>query len=318
MLYIQLRKDVKNTMAYKCRITVATPTFNRAYIIENLYKSLQAQSFQDFEWLVIDDGSSDNTKELFGKWAHEENAFAIRYCPKENGGKHSAVNFALEQAEGELFFVMDSDDILTDDALEKIDRWFSELEKDESIAGITANKGTGTHDTPNAIFSSRYLDKSLLEMKTYRENGSLVLDGERAMVFYTDIHRKYPYPVFAGERFMTEAVVYNRMAADGYKMRFYNDIVCVYEYQPDGLTRTGSSLFLNNPKGYGLWLREKAKFEKMSWRNRLKMYYTFTCDLSGRLSVKEIADYIGAPYVVIGCMKLGHELVEFLRKCLVK
>ena len=94
---------------------------------------------------------------------------------------------------------------------------------------------------------------------------------------------------------MTEAVVYNRMAADGYKMRFYNDIVCVYEYQPDGLTRSGSSLFLNNPKGYGLWLREKAKFEKISRLQRLKMYYTFTCDLSNKLSAQEIADCIGAP-----------------------
>lgn len=293
------------------RITVFTPTYNRAHIIENLYRSLQRQTFCDFEWLIVDDGSADNTEALVSAWQREDNKFPVRYCKKENGGKHTAINKALELAEGELFFVMDSDDYLTDDALEKLAAWESELPKNGTFCGVAGNLGTSETETPNRVFEGEYHEGTLLDRYS-------VVDGERAMVFYTDIHRKYPYPVFDGERFMTEAVVYNRMAADGYKMRFYNDIVCVYEYQPDGLTRTGSSLFLNNPKGYGLWLREKAKFEKMSWRNRLKMYYTFTCDLSGRLSVKEIADYIGAPYVVIGCVKLGHELVQFLRKCLVK
>lgn len=104
------------------------------------------------------------------------------------------------------------------------------------------------------------------------------------------------------------------MAADGYKMRFYNDIICVYEYQPDGLTRSGSALFLNNPKGYGLWLREKAKFEKMPLLARLKMYYTFTCDLSDRLHAEEIADAIGAPYAFIAIMSLAHRLVQHMHK----
>jgi glycosyltransferase involved in cell wall biosynthesis len=293
------------------KITVFTSTYNRAHMIENLYRSLQRQTFRDFEWLIVDDGSSDNTEEVIAAWQREENDFSIRYHKKANGGKHTAINRALELAAGKLFFVVDSDDYLTDDALEKLASWEETLPAGEKYCGVAGNLGTGERETPNSLFDGEYLDGTLLDRYS-------VVNGERAMVFYTDIHREYPYPVFAGERFMTEAVVYNRMAADGYNMRFYNDIVCVYEYQPDGLTRTGSSLFLNNPKGYGLWLREKAKFEKVSGRNRLKMYYTFTCDLSDRLSAKEIADCIGAPYVVIGCIKLGHELVQFLRKCLVK
>lgn len=297
-------------MEHKRRITVATPSFNRAHIIGNLYKSLQAQSFQDFEWLVIDDGSSDDTKLLFEKWVHEENVFTIRYFQKENGGKHSAVNLALELAEGEIFFVMDSDDILTNDALEKIDRWFFEIEKNGDIAGIAANKGISDTDTPNAMFSALYLEKSLLEMKTYRENDKPVLDGERAMAFFTDIYRKYPYPVFAGERFVTEAVVYNRMAADGYKMRFFNDILCIYEYQSDGLTRMGSKLFINNPKGYGLWLRERAEYMGISWLEKMKMYYTFTCDLAAYYDAKLIAECIGAPKWMIQSIVSIRRLVK--------
>ena len=105
------------------KITVFTPTYNRAYIIENLYRSLQRQTVKDFEWLVIDDGSTDNTQELFDKWISEENAFPIRYYKQRNGGKCRAINRALDLAQGELFFTVDSDDYLTKDALEKVMRW---------------------------------------------------------------------------------------------------------------------------------------------------------------------------------------------------
>ena len=110
------------------------------------------------------------------------------------------------------------------------------------------------------------------------------IDGERALAFFTEIHKKYRYPEYSGEKFMTEAVIYNRMANDGYKMRFYNDIVWIYEYRSDGLTKAGNSLFLNNPRGYGLWLKEKALFMNFSLIKRIKMYYTFSCDLIGKYS----------------------------------
>lgn len=285
------------------RITVFTPTYNRAHTIENLYRSLQRQTFRDFEWLIVDDGSSDNTEEVIAVWQMEENNFPIRYYKKENGGKHTAINAALKLAEGELFFVVDSDDYLTDDALQKIALWEEKLPKDGAYCGVAGNLGTSETETPNRRFPDEYHEGTLLDRYS-------VVDGERALAFYTEIHRKYRYPVFEGERFMTEAVVYNRMAADGYKMRFYNDIVCVYEYQPDGLTRSGSSLFLNNPKGYGLWLREKAKFERASLAKRLKMYYTFTCDLSGRLRTGEIADCIGAPKILIRLIACVRKIIK--------
>lgn len=271
------------------KITVFTPTYNRAHIIENLYRSLQRQTFRDFEWLIVDDGSTDGTAELVTSWSA---FFPIRYYHKENGGKHTAINTALDLAEGELFFTVDSDDYLTDDALEKLAKWEAEFPADGRYCGVAGNLGTSPTETPNRIFAGEYHEGTLLDRYS-------AVDGERAMAFYTEIHRKYPYPVFDGEKFMTEAVVYNRMAADGYRMRFYNDIIWVYEYQEDGLTKAGSKLFLNNPRGYGLWLREKAKFERVSLLKRLKMYYTFTCDLSGRLTAKEIADCIGAPEMLV-------------------
>lgn len=279
------------------KVTVFTPTYNRAYIIENLYRSLQRQTCTDFEWLIVDDGSADDTAELFAAWQQENNAFPIRYYWQENGGKHRAINHGLELAQGELFFTVDSDDYLTDDALEKIIGWSADLAKDTKYCGIAGNLGTSHEETPNSRFETPYYEGDALDRYG-------VVDGERAMVFFTDIHRQYPYPTFCGEKFMTEAVAWNRMAADGYKMRFYNDIIWIYEYQEDGLTKAGNSIFANNPFGYGLWLREKADFQNVLAKDKLKMYYAFTCELSDKLRVGEMACCIGAPVLLIGVLKL--------------
>lgn len=283
------------------KLTIFTPTYNRAYIIENLYRSLQRQTATDFEWLVVDDGSQDNTAELFQKWQAEANPFPIRYYYKENGGKCWAINYALDLAEGELFFTVDSDDYLTDDAVEKVLSWVESLPSDEEFCGVAGNLGTETNQTPNTIFSKPYLDGTALDR--YRN-----IDGERAMVFYTEIHRKYKYPVFENEKFMTEAVAWNRMAANGYKMRFYNDIIWIYEYLEDGLTKAGNKLFLNNPRGYGLWQRERAEFEHWSVLHKFRLIYGFTCELYKLYDVKTIAECIQTSPLLIHFCILLHKL----------
>lgn len=283
------------------KITVFTPTYNRAYIIHNLYKSLQRQTFKDFEWLIVDDGSSDGTEALVYKWQKESNPFEIRYYKTKNGGKCRAINRALEIAEGELFFTVDSDDYLTDDALDKLNQWEQSLPRNGSYCGVAGNLGTAPDETPNNYFDTEYYEGTALDR--YHN-----VDGERAMAFYTEIHRKYRYPEFPGENFMTEAVTWNRMANDGYKMRFYNDIIWIYEYKEDGLTKSGSKLFLNNPRGYGLWLREKAAFQHFGLYKKMRMYYTFTCDMSFQKNIKVIAECIGAPRIVVAIFRHIHNL----------
>lgn len=299
---------------YKYRITLFTPTYNRAYIIENLYNSIKNQTFKDFEWLVVDDGSTDNTEELFKKWQDEDNDFLIRYYKTPNGGKHRAINRGLDLAEGEIFFTMDSDDTLTEEALEKVDLWFNEIKDIPYMAGIIANRGYTEYETINPPFKEDFLDKTMLDMYTYHENGEYVLNGERAIVFYTDIHKKYRFPEYDGENFMTECVVYNRMANDGYKMRFYKDIIWVFEYLEDGLTKSGTSIFLKNPRGYGLSLKEKAQFLGDSLLKKLKMYYTFTCDLSNLYNTKIIAKCISAPRFLIAFFKKVHDVRMVIKK----
>lgn len=285
------------------KITVFTPTYNRAYIIENLYRSLQRQSFTDFEWLVVDDGSSDNTEELFEKWSKENNNFEIRYYKKENGGKHRAINYALDKAKGELFFTVDSDDYLTDDALSKVDEWEKGLDKGKKFAGIVANRGYDKDNTINNYFEEEYLDLDLMQMYTYSENGKRVLSGERALIFYTDIHRLYKYPEFEDENFMTEAVTWNRMANDGYLVRYYNDIIWIFEYLEDGLTKAGNKLFIENPRGYALWLIEKAKFEGKNKIDMIKVYYSIYCELYNKYTSKQIAEFLNLSLIKVNILK---------------
>ena len=292
---------------WQYRITVFTPTYNRAYILENLYRSLQRQSYTDFEWLVVDDGSSDGTDKLFEAWQKEDNPFPIRYVRQENGGKCRAINHGLALAQGELFFTVDSDDYLTDDALEKVDRWEKELPRDGNFCGFVANRGTAPDVTPNTLFPEPYRDGTLLDFY-------YGVDGERAFIFYTAIHRAYLYPEFPGENFMIESITWNRMAHDGYRVRFYNDIIWIWEYIEDGLTRKGYEIFLRNPRGTGLWFREKAEFLHYPLRTKLGMWYGYVCDTMDMMSDGEIAESIAMPRALVAPMRWTHILSHKIRK----
>ena len=294
-------------MEYAYPITVFTPTYNRAYIIENLYHSLQRQTFQNFEWLVVDDGSADNTESLFDQWRQEESPFPIRYVKQENGGKCRAINRGLELAQGKLFFTVDSDDYLTDDALEKIVVWEKDLPKDQKFCGFAGNLGTSPDTTPNKPLPGAYFDDTAFDRYG-------IVEGERASVFYTEIHCKYRYPEFPGEKFITEAVAWNRMAHDGYRMRFFNDIIWIYEYKEDGLTKSGYDLFLNNPQGTALFFREKAVFFHYPLKTKLGMWYGFTCDAMDRCTNAQIAEYIDMPCLLVEPMKQLHNFIQFIRR----
>lgn len=293
-------------MNFDYKVTVFTPTYNRAYILGQLYHSLQRQTCTVFEWLIVDDGSIDDTETLVAGWMEEKNPFPIRYYKQENGGKCRAINKGLTLARGELFFNVDSDDYLTDDALEKIVRWESELPRDQKYCGVSGNLGTSETETPNRPFPGEYFDGTLL-------NRYDKVDGERALVFYTEIHRRYLYPDCPGEKFMTEAVTWNRMAHDGYRMRFYNDIIWVYEYKPDGLTRAGWKLFWENPQGTGIFQREKAAFLKFPIYKVFLMWYGYMTEPGMHCTMQQCAQYIGMPGWLIKPMLAVHSLVQILK-----
>lgn len=294
-------------MQFKHNITVFTPTYNRAYILENLYRSLQRQTCAEFEWLIVDDGSSDNTGQLVESWQQEGNPFSIRYHRQENGGKCRAINTGLQLAEGRLFLNVDSDDYLTDDAIEKVLFWESRLPAEGKFCAVAGNLGTGPQETPNTPLPGEYFDGNAFDRYG-------VVEGERAFAFYTEIHRQYLYPDCPGEKFMTEAVTWNRMAHDGYRIRFYNDIIWIYEYKPDGLTQAGDRLFWENPQGTGIFFREKAEFLGHSLGQRLGLWYGFATENFGRCTDAQIAEYIDMPLWLVRPFRWIHTMMQTLRK----
>ena len=294
-------------MAYKYKITLFTPTYNGAYIINRLYESIQRQTFRNFEWIVYDDGSTDNTEELVQKWINDKNDFPIRFYKGKNGGKCRATNRALEVADGEMFFIIDSDDYLTDDACEKINGWMESIRDLKDYCGIVANRGqtptetrnTTWRDDPNSPWYQKpYRDATFLER--YPEATDYPIDGERAEVFWTDIFKRYPYPEFEGENYLSPNIPWMRMAHDGYTIRVFEDIIWIWEYLDDGLTINGAfKRYLNNPKGYFLWQTEKAKFLKLPLTHQISLYYSFYCDFHEQYTIKQIASYSNVPLIWI-------------------
>lgn len=268
------------------KITVFTPTYNRGYTIEKLYRSLQQQTFTDFEWLVIDDGSTDSTEELFKEWFNENNPFVIRYYKVENGGKHRAINKATDLAKGELFFIVDSDDYLVKDALESIINWEQTLENSESFCGISGNRGKSRSDYIGTTFDGEYIDATSLERNKFN------ITGDKAEVFYTKILKKYKFDEIEGEKFITEATVWDRMAYDGYKIRWFNKTIYICDYLEDGLTKNMKEIFSNNPKGTAVYIKQQIKYYKCNLKGRFSYYHLYYEFVKGRLDLKQVANYL--------------------------
>ena len=224
-------------------ITVFTPTYNRAHTLTTLYQSLLAQTNRDFEWLIIDDGSTDSTEELVTRFIRE-GRLAIRYVHVPNGGKHRAINKGTDLARGEIFFIVDSDDWLTPDALEKIKLWFAEISKIEGkFAGVSGQKGTDFAHALGTTFPGYSADVLYFDRTRYN------IRGDKAEAFYTDVLRRYKFPEFPGENFITEAVVWCKIAQNGYALRYYNDIIYICEYRNDGLTKNATASRIKNIRG---------------------------------------------------------------------
>lgn len=273
-------------------VTVFTPTYNRAYILPKLYESLKEQTNNDFEWIVVDDGSTDETERLVKAWIDDSNKFDIYYCKQENGGKHRAINKGVQLARGRLFFVVDSDDYLTPDAVETLIAWEKQLENDkQKFCGVAGEKASIKDGKLMGTANNygEYVDATALERDKYN------IYGDKAEAFYTELLKRYPFPEIDGEKFITENVVWYRIANDGYLLRWYNKPIYMCEYREDGLTRQGNKLFTNNPQGYALSVRERCKFRNTKMKDKILEAYYFYENMKDSLSVNEAVHMLEFP-----------------------
>ena len=257
------------------KFTIFTPTFNRKELLEKLYKSLQKQTFKDFEWLIVDDGSDDGTKEKAEEFLSEKK-LDIKYYFKENGGKQRAYNFATDKANGELFICLDSDDEYVENGLETILKYWEKYEKNSDIAGMGYLSTYPDGEVIGSIFPEKEMISTQFDI--YNKYG---VKGDKGLMFRTEIIKKYKFPVFDDEKFITEAVVYNRIC-EKYRMVYVNEKIEIKEYQEDGLTAKYNNLLLRNPKGQALYHNE-INSQNLSFKQKIlnnAVYYKF-CRAAG-------------------------------------
>lgn len=239
--------------------TIFTPTYNRAYILPVLFESLLNQTCMDFEWVIVDDGSADNTEELIASWQLRPLPFHIRYLKKDNGGKPRAINYGIQYAQGRYFFMVDSDDALLPDAVEKMKQWVSDVDDDDTFIGVGAARGypDGNYikGVPPSVNSQGFVDATNLERGKYN------LDADMCEAYKTDIFKKYPMPEWPGEKFAPEQIALNEIALSGLKLRWHKDIIYVCEYREDGLTLGSKRLEKNNPMGYAMMFNHMIKYD---------------------------------------------------------
>lgn len=231
-------------------LTIFTPTFNRATKLQRVYESLLAQCNKDFEWLIVDDGSIDQTEEIVHTF--DTNQFYIKYVKKENGGKHTAYNRALELAQGEYFLCVDSDDWLCLDAVEKISMY------------VKSNSGVFTFayktDEKGKMLSPEFPD-GIKQLSFFELNNKYLCSGEYTIILKTSFAQNYPFPVFEGERFVTESVVYDRMAMDVH-VSLLPELITICEYQEDGLSNNLNKIMKKNPAGYCLYFMQRIDLQE--------------------------------------------------------
>lgn len=255
-------------MDNKLLITICTATYNRGPLLNVLYKSLTRQTLFNFEWLIIDDGSTDKTGQLVTGYQLEA-PFQVRYYKQNNQGKHVAINKGVPRAKGDYFFIVDSDDRLPPHTIAIITEKVKNIHTEKEIAGIVGLKcffnkqvvGSAPlfQDIICDIFEYRYLHK---------------VKGDRAEVFKTEILKKYPFPVFESEKFIPESIVWNRLGLS-YQMLFFQENIYECEYLPDGLSTHSISLRRNYPIGAVHLYAELAAIEKIGLLNRYKAYVNF-------------------------------------------
>lgn len=256
-------------------ITVFTPTYNRAYCLGNLYKSLCEQTCREFEWLVVDDGSSDYTEQLVQSFMAEQE-IDIRYIRQENGGKHRAINRGVKEARGEFFFIVDSDDLLPKDSLAIVKEEIKGLAK--NIVGISGTRVTSSGDRVGGDLSFDTLVCNSMELR-YKYH----VKGDMAEVWRTDILRRYPFPTFEDEKFVVESVVWFRIAKS-YDVKWVDKPIYVCEYREDGLTHNIRRIHRNSPLGSMLYCLEMIDNKQVSLLAKVKAainYWRYTIPYKG-------------------------------------
>lgn len=293
-------------MQDKFPLTILTPTYNRCDKLNRLYDSLCKQINKNFQWLIIDDGSTDNTESYINSLPKTN--FQINYYKKQNGGKHTALNFSHKCIDGELVCIVDSDDYLIQEATETIiEEW--ELYKDnKNINGMSFCK---SYSNGKVVSKLNAKDTFISDHISYRINK--FISGDRCEVLRTDLFKQCIFPVFEDEKFMSENKLWVESAIN-YQTVYRNKSIYICEYLENGLSKSGRALRMKNP--FSMMEDCKVFFiPQVSLIVQIKeMLLYWVYGFCSRLSIYKIAVRSGRPIRMFFVLPLGLALYLYWKR----
>lgn len=236
-------------------VTVLTPTYNRARLLKKLYQSLVKQEEKKFDWAIVDDGSNDNTEQVVKEF-QEQDIIPIAYYKKENGGKHTALNYGISRISSDLVYVVDSDDVLTVDAVKTILQYHEKYKDNRSLCGYSFLRRFPDGKINGKLF---FPDERIGTYIDVRINGNDMI-ADKAEVFRVSCMKEYPFPEIPGERFLGEDIVWIRMAKK-YQMVHINKVIYVGSYLDEGLTNNRRVNNIKSPCGCAIRAKEFMQSE---------------------------------------------------------
>lgn len=283
-------------------VTVLTPTFNRGGSLNNLYQSLQKQTIKDFEWLLVDDGSTDDTKNI-AEEMRKKAEFPMRYIYKENGGKHTALNVGVKQITSELTFIVDSDDTLVPDAIETILQYHKKYKERKDLCGYSFLRRFPDGNINGKPFESDEKVGTYIECRINADD----TQADKAEVFYTRCLKEFPFPEYRNEKFLGEDLVWIRMAMK-YQMVHINRAIYVGNYLEDGLTKNRRKNNIRSPYGCMERAKEFMRPElKLKYRLKGAVQYLVYGKFAGEKQLIAKAPYKGlAVCVALPSMLVYH------------
>lgn len=290
-------------------VTFFTPTYNRAHILHRCYESLCNQKSYNFKWLIVDDGSSDNTKDLAEQWVQQESRFLIRYIYKENGGLHTAFNVAVDAADTEVFVCFESDDIFTADAMPIIENKWAEIKDSNCVGFISLCK-----DMNGILIGDTY--PANIKTTLYREHRRIA-KGDKQYVFRTSALKKvFPMPSFPGEKFFDPKYRFFALDEIG-PLAVTNEVFDLVDYQPEGMTRNIIRLYYNSPNSFAEYRKLYMQLPDRSalYRFKQNVHYVASCQLAGKLN-KAVAESPKKGYTVLALIPgiIWAQIIRFINR----
>lgn len=286
-------------------VSVVTPVYNRAKLLKKCWESLAVQTDKDFEWIVVDDGSTDGSAETIRNLP--DAGFPVTLVEKENGGKHTALNAAHPYINGQYVLILDSDDRLVETAIGQIREGWQRFHKNEEIGIITFLRGKNLNDP----FCKAEDEGVPVDIMRYRR--TCFHSSDCCEVIRAELFLKYPFPVFEGERFISEGPLWNRVSFT-HKCVYINRVIYLTEYLEGGLTRSGRALRIRNPKG-GMFMANLNMNRKNFLKRRIKYGLLYTAyGFFAKAGIQEMIRQNDSKLLTVLCLPGGWLLYRYWKR----